>query len=89
MTYIPNNTPPKHIQKLINSSCSDYKNKTIFENELYEVVSTEHYYALYDKKEPRYKYRDTYVTLRDCKKDFAIKIAEGLTVLAVSKSNNV
>lgn len=88
MAYHPNNTPPKHIQNLVNSSAySDYENKTVFENDLYEVVLKEYYYALYDKKEPRYKYRDTYVTLRDCNEDFAIKIAEGLTILAASSRN--
>ena len=85
MSYHPTTTPPKHIQNLVNSSgYSEYENKTVFENDLYEVVLKENHYALYDKKEPRYKYRDTYVALRDCNKEFAIKIAKGLTVSNVS-----
>jgi hypothetical protein len=88
MAYHPNNTPPKHIQNLLNSSFNnEFNNITVFENDFYEVVSKEHYYALYDKKESRYKYRDTYVTLRDCNEKLAVKIAEGLTYLITSNRN--
>lgn len=82
------NTPPKYVLNPLNScDYSEHEDETVFENSIYKVVSKEQYYALYDKRESRYKYRDTYVTLRDCKKDLAIKIAEGLTALVTSSHN--
>lgn len=46
MAYHPNNTPPKHIQNMMNDNSyySEFKEKILFENEYYVVLNKSDYY---------------------------------------------
>ena len=84
MAYHNRNTPPKHVQKLMNSSYpSDQENSIVFKNESVLIIQKEYYKALYIGG----KESDHYITLRDCSDDDAIKIAKGLSEL--NKNNNI
>ena len=79
MAYHPKNIPPKHIQKLMNSTMDIEDDElVIFDSEKYQLVQKDFCYALFDKKCTRYEYRDKYIEIRNCDKKVAIKIAESL-----------
>lgn len=87
MAYHPNNTPPQHIQNMMNDNSyyTEYKEKIIFENEYFIVVDKPDYYALYDNKKTIYWDRGYTIIRGNCSKELVINIAKGLTLLEEQK----
>lgn len=83
MAYNHNNTPPGSVLKHL-SDCDSHEHEdlVVFENELYRVVSREHYYALHTIGERA----DRHVIIRECTKEQAVDMAIGLTLLKTNQS---
>ena len=82
--YHPNNTPPKHIVELMNDNdFSDHEDSVIIKTDLYSLVQKEYYYAIHKMGDRD----DNYIILRDCSREDAIAIINGITLIKHEKEN--